>query len=441
MEFFDQRFKVVDLCSNSGGMGLVLLVKDLTGEHTGILALKYCRENNEEYLARFKREVRLISKFKGNEKVVQILHYNLDHSPPYFVMPFYEQGDLLNLHKGLFKDYIKQEKIINQMIDCITELHNENIFHRDIKPQNFLINGDNIVVSDFGLGLEPNSISRFTVSSDSWGTYGFLPPEFQDNGFKYADAQADIFMLGKSIYVLLTNLDPTYFRAHENIHTSLQYVLDKACSQTKERRFNNLAEMKQALELSFDVILKRRGNLGEIQESLEIIRNSLTVEGKYVPLQVNQLIENMRHLEDYDLFKIIEEVSEPNFFKIFLDPQLQNSLSDFLSLYENFIESQNYAWPFAEIIAKIMYILTLSKTVKIENRAKSLELAIKAAIYMNRFAAMNICSNIIKNIDDENLAQQVVNIMRDNQNTFIDEIELSSCKSPIIRNYLEVIKN
>lgn len=86
-----------------------------------------------------------------------------------------------------------------------------------------------------------------------------------------------------------------------------------------------------------------------------------------------------------------------------------------------------------------MHILISSPTVTISNKAKALDLAIKSAIYMNRYAAMETCSNIIKTIVDENLAQSIVNIMRDNQGSFIDEIERSSCKSPTIRNYLEVI--
>lgn len=439
MQVFDQRFEVVSLCSDNGGMGLVLLVKDLTGKYQETLALKYCRETSEEYLSRFKREVRLVSKFQGNEKVVQVLHYNFKHSPPYFVMPFYEQGDLLKLHTVLAKDHIKQEKIINQMIDCISELHSEGIYHRDIKPQNFLIYGDNIVVSDFGLGLEPNSISRFTVSTDSWGTHGFLPPEFQDNGFKYADAQADIFMLGKSIYALLTNIDPTYFRKHENIHNSLQYVLDKACAPTKDRRFINLAEMKQAIELSFDVILKRRGALAEAQAHLEFIKNLLKSEGRYEPSRIKQFVDQMLHLNDDDLFKVIEEISRPTFFKVLSDPNLQHVLEDFLNLYEKFVESKHYTWAFSETIAKIMHILINSKDVKLENKVKALDLSIKSAVYMNRYAAMETCANIIKNIDDENFAEKVVNLMRDNQGTFIDEIERSTCKSENIKNYLEVI--
>ena len=168
-------------------------------------------------------------------------------------------------------------------------------------------------------------------------------------------------------------------------------------------------------------------------------KNLLKSEGRYEPSQIKQFVDQMLHLDDDDLFKVIEEISRPTFFKVLSDPNLQNTLGDFLNLYEKFVESQHYAWAFAETIAKIMHILINSKDVNLENKVKALDLAIKSAVYMNRYAAMETCANIIKNIDNENLAERVVNVMRDNQETFVDDIERSACKSENIRNYLEVI--
>ena len=56
-ELVDNRFIVESVCSDNGGMGQVLLVKDNTDVLPGTLALKYCREEDEEYIKRFKREV------------------------------------------------------------------------------------------------------------------------------------------------------------------------------------------------------------------------------------------------------------------------------------------------------------------------------------------------------------------------------------------------
>ncbi|TOO49924.1 hypothetical protein, partial [Vibrio parahaemolyticus] len=66
-------------------MGQILFVTDLHQQLSGDLVLKYCREEEEEYVKRFKREVRLLETFNGNSKVVNTLHSNTDNETPYFV--------------------------------------------------------------------------------------------------------------------------------------------------------------------------------------------------------------------------------------------------------------------------------------------------------------------------------------------------------------------
>lgn len=156
-EVIDGKYRVDGLCSDSGGMGAILFVTPLKSELAFKVVLKYCRDNNEEQLKRFRREVRLLASFEGNSKIVQIVDRGLSHDPPYFVMKHYPDGDLSKLHEKLRSSYEAQEQCFLQMIDCVQELHSRNEFHRDIKPQNFLLEGDQIVVSDFGLTTEVGS--------------------------------------------------------------------------------------------------------------------------------------------------------------------------------------------------------------------------------------------------------------------------------------------
>ncbi|HEY8716358.1 MAG TPA: protein kinase [Candidatus Acidoferrum sp.] len=198
------KYRVEGLCSDAGGMGAIQFVTPVAGALGYQIVLKYCRQGDEESTKRFRREVRLLATFKGNSKVVQIVDQDLDHNPPYFVMKYYPEGDLSKLTSQLSTSLDLQENIFLQMIDCIQELHSRGTFHRDIKPQNFLMSNSRVLVSDFGLTTEIGSKTAFTRSSKFWGTHGFIPPEFLNGGFKYADAAGDVFMLGKTIYVMLS---------------------------------------------------------------------------------------------------------------------------------------------------------------------------------------------------------------------------------------------
>ncbi|WP_434580218.1 protein kinase [Pseudomonas sp. Z5-35] len=432
-DLIDDRYKVRGLCSDSGGMGQILFVEDTEQGHDN-LVLKYCREEGEEYIKRFRREVRLLESFAGNSKVVSVVDSNVYHEPPYFVMEHYSDGDLTTLIDELVDDPGRQESIFNQMIDCVAELHSKGVFHRDIKPQNFLIGRRGIVVSDFGLGMEPDSSSRFTSSSMFWGTQGYLPPEFESGGFKAADAAGDIFMLGKSIYVLLTKQNPTYLM-DGGMHPAIFYVIERACELDKRRRYQSLAEMKQALQMAYDVIIGRGGRLGEVNQLISTITDRLENENKFSSLQVIDFIDGLGMLDDEDKIRLCLELKS-SFISLLVLPRLVSHVSDFLKIYRLMVEDARYSWAFAEDIARNMKVIFEGEDVSNRDKAKALELAVESAYRMNRFAAMNTCVSMIISVDDEALGMQVVAVMQRNQHEFLEEIEASQCKSTAIRKYL-----
>jgi serine/threonine protein kinase len=385
----DNRFKVCGLCSDGGGMGRVLLVKDEMKQLSGTLALKYCREDDDEYVKRFRREVRLLECFTGNSKVVEVFHSNSNHEPPYFVMKYYPDGDLTSQIDTIQANFGEQERIFTLMIECISELHSNNVLHRDIKPQNFLLDGENIVVSDFGLGMEPSSTSRFTSSSMFWGTQGYLPPEFQNGGFKRADESGDVFMLGKSFYFLVTKQNPTYLMEND-VHPALFHVIERACELDKNKRYQSLAELRQALNMAYDVMLKRGGALGEVNQLLSSITDKLENEAKYNSSQVVELINKLCFVDEDDQIRICLEL-KPSFVSILTHDKLRPHLDEFLKIYQRMVESERYGWSFAEIIAENMQQIFRVAEVPAKTRTQALELAVDAAYRMNRFAAMNTC--------------------------------------------------
>ena len=437
-DIIDERFEVCGTCSEAGGMGPILHVKDLEEEFENEIVLKYCREEDEEYIKRFRREARLLTEFARNSKVVQILHHNVNYDPPYFVMPYYADGDLTNLAEELEGDLQRQEEIINSMIACIAELHSQEVFHRDIKPQNFLCDGDSLVVSDFGLGMEPNSTSRFTSSSMFWGTQGYLPPEFQRGGFKHADASGDIFMLGKTIYVLLTRQNPTYL-VDEDLPAPLFHVIERSCDLDKKRRYQTLSALKQALGLAFDVMLNRGGWIGEVNQLIATIKDRLINEGKYKSSEVIEFLEKLSLLEHEDQVRICLDLDK-RIFVILTHEKLRGHVDDFLKIYKEMVESENYGWTFAETIANNMEKFFKEKEIPPRTRGKALELAIEAAIRMNRFAAMDTCNAMITSVDNDDMGVHIAAIIQDKPDSFLSGIEPSQCKCDSIRAAIRAIK-
>lgn len=444
MEFYpgdviDGRFRVARNLSDSGGMGKVLVVNDTTGQLQGELALKYCRDTQDENLARFRREVRIMASFLGNSRVAQVYWSNVDHAPPYFVMKYYPEGDLLGLIGVLAADYSVAEQVFNLMIESVGELHARNVIHRDIKPQNFLRDGGRIVVSDLGLGAEVGSMTRFTDSLAAWGTRGYLPPEFHNGGFKHADVTSDIYMLGKTFYVLLTGRDPTYI-ADDGLHQALYYVIERSSEQSKSRRYPSLAELKQSLNLAFDMALGRGGPIGKASQLFDAIQNTLIAENKFYPEQIIEFVNTLTVLDTADKARICFQLGTP-FMMAISQGMLIDHIPTFLNVYKQVVEEGQYSWSFAETIADNMKRIFDAPGMPERTRTLALEIAIDGAERMNRFAAMDICIAMIKSISDETLGALVASVMQRNQYYFIVNIEPTQCRSDAIRRFLWAVKN
>ena len=434
-----KRYKIDKLCSTSGGMGTLFFVEDLHEDWPFDLVMKVCRELDSESVSRFRREVRLLDGFIGNRRVVKIIASTLDHDPPYFVMPYYKQGDLTTLQDRLQSDISFQEEIFGQVIDCIEELHQRNIFHRDIKPQNFLLDGLRVVVSDFGLSTELSSTSAFTKSSKFWGTPGYLPPEFHEAaGFKNADIQSDIFMLGKTFYVLLSGRSPMYLSS-DGLAGPIFAVIERCCALSKAGRYQSLASLRQSLFAAYDVLLARVVGPKKAGQILRSINDRLSSSNKFVTAEVTEFIEQLAMLDAADQIALCSEIKH-EVFEVFAQSLFKSHVGSFLSSYQRLVEEGNYGWSYAETIAENMCPIVESDSLESADRANALRLAIAAAQRMHRYAAMDTCRKLLRGIDDEELGMRVREILLELHDSFIADTEPAGCESTAIRNTLHEIQ-
>ena len=127
------------------------------------------------------------------------------------------QGTLEDLVHGNYKGegIGTREEILKQITDGLNYLHDGNVVHRDIKPQNILISyrHDSVPplmkLTDFGISRKLKSDQTDLTKTGLSGTMGWIAPEFYDQSCERYTKQADIFPLGCIFcYVLSDGIHP-----------------------------------------------------------------------------------------------------------------------------------------------------------------------------------------------------------------------------------------
>ena len=201
MRGVSDRYKVMKSKLGGGGFGDVHRAKRLSDGHR--VAIKVLRDYNQpESLQRFKREVTLLREYR-HSGIVEVLDADLDASPPYYVMPLYCTTLSKRIGKLSPSDFIT---LLESLITVLAFLEERGAFHRDLKPDNILIDDDGkVALCDFGLGNDPALTANFTQHFA--GTPGYLAPELmrQRNG---ASPKCDIYSLGATAFHLMTGVHP-----------------------------------------------------------------------------------------------------------------------------------------------------------------------------------------------------------------------------------------
>ena len=428
-QIIDSKYKITSICSDAGGMGTVVHVQPVAGSIAFPVVMKYCKATDEESRLRFVREVRYLAGLAKNPHFVEVV--DLTHSPPYFVMKYYKDGDLLGLISDLSKNAVKQEQVFNQICDCIAELHLHGYTHRDIKPQNFLRDGSHVVVSDFGLAKAVGLGTTFTMSDRFWGTQGFMPPEFHKGEFKSASPKSDVFMLGKTFYALLTGRDPTYL-ASDDIYPALFHVIERCCSLKAHDRYDSIASLRQDLTLAFDVILGRADALGKARQKLAAIMGRLESENKYDSKQVCELLDTVAKLEQGERNALLSELDKKMFLVISQEP-CESHIGKFLDDYFEYAQAAVSSWSYAEVVADMMQVV-FNRSKDSRHKTRALEIAMKCAEKANRFAAMATCRVMVVSTPNDDLGVAVAAMLRKHKFSFLTSVETTSYQSDAIRN-------
>ncbi len=226
----NDRYEIIKTIGE-GGMANVYLANDTILERkVAIKVLRGDLSNDEKFIRRFKREALSVSNL-SHPNIVEVYDVGEEDGNYYIVMEYIEGKTLKQLlQKRGALTLTEVIDIMSQLSDGLAHAHEAYIIHRDIKPQNIMIEDNGLVkITDFGIAMALNS-TQLTQTNSVMGSVHYLPPE-QANG-KGATIKSDIYSLGILMYELLTGSVP--FKGDTAVEIALKHMKEKIPSIRKQ---------------------------------------------------------------------------------------------------------------------------------------------------------------------------------------------------------------
>ena len=198
----------------------------------------------------------------------------------YLLMEYVDGANLRQLLQAGPLDPRLALQIIPQVCDALQYAHDEGVIHRDVKPENILVDErGRVKIADFGLAkLVGPSRASFTLTGTHqvMGTLDYMAPE-QRNHPQEVDQRADIYSLGVVFYEMLTGKLPLgRFSPPSDaagVDGRLDEIVHRALEREPEQRYQHVSEVRSALESVTDGTAKA-------------VRSPAPADAEYVQLQV-----------------------------------------------------------------------------------------------------------------------------------------------------------
>lgn len=161
---------------------------------------------------KFKKEAQRLWRLR-NDHIVKVHDLFEENGTVYYVMDFIDGESLGERLKRQGRPLTEDElmPLLNQALDALEAVHNQNIWHLDIKPANMMVNRhEQLFLIDFGASKQLHTSDGHSVATSSAMAFtpGYAPLEQTDQNFKLFGPWTDLYALGASVFKLLTDQTP-----------------------------------------------------------------------------------------------------------------------------------------------------------------------------------------------------------------------------------------
>ncbi len=279
-----------------GGMATVHLARDL--RHGRWVAIKVLREELAAAVGaeRFLEEIRVTASLQ-HPHILPLFDSGSAEGLVWYVMPFVE-GETLRSRLARERRLPVDDalRLVREMADALEYAHRHGVVHRDVKPENVLLQSGHALVADFGiaLALENAGGARITRTGITLGTPSYMAPE-QAAGDRPVDARTDVYALGAVLHEMLVGESPSAAASHQmprnamhepvialaarraDVSSSLDAAVRRALAKEPDERFPSAAAFAAALAVPLRVGVPSRARVVSARAMLYAVGVMLAV--------------------------------------------------------------------------------------------------------------------------------------------------------------------
>ncbi len=245
---FNDRYRVTQPLS-AGAMGAVYRAVDI--ESGDEVALK--QSTNPLHDARFEAEARLLAMLQ-HPRIVRILDHFTASSGQYLVMDLVKGIDLGDLLKQRGSPGLPVEQAVTyvrQACEGLQYVHDQQIIHRDVKPQNMILGEQGVVLVDFGIARLLGDDDEVEEGTVGIGTPRYMAPEVFAGG--RVSPRTDVFGIAATLWTLINGKPPRYAEQTRlsavvpDVTVELERTIAAGLEMIPERRVASVTAFAKAL--------------------------------------------------------------------------------------------------------------------------------------------------------------------------------------------------
>lgn len=178
---------------------------------------------DKQFIERFRLEAKTIARLQ-HPHILPLYDYGVEDDILYLVMAYIEGGSLSGKIKRGNLQLKEIERLLRQIATAMDYAHRQGIVHRDIKPDNILLDKEgNALLADFGIVKIAEGESKLTVTGGLVGTPAYMAPE-QATGETNLTGSADLYSLGVVVYEMLTGRQP--YTADTPMQVAIKHITE-----------------------------------------------------------------------------------------------------------------------------------------------------------------------------------------------------------------------